>query len=80
MSHASIWIISLLSIVAVIIRSFKLPEATWAIIGAVLLLHFGLILPADGLQGVLNGIDVYLKRNRCLPVFNRNDVAGRNGL
>lgn len=60
MNHASIWIISLLSIGAVIIRPFKLPEATWAVAGALLLLIFGLILPRVAFRGVLNGTDVYL--------------------
>ena len=60
MSHTIIWIISLLSITGVIIRPFKLPEAVWAVSGAVLLVVFGLILPSDGLSGVLKGMDVYL--------------------
>jgi arsenical pump membrane protein len=60
MSHTIIWIISLLSIAGVIIRPFKLSEALWAVSGAILLVVFGLILPADGLSGVLNGLDVYL--------------------
>jgi arsenical pump membrane protein len=60
MNHASIWIISFLSIGAVIIRPFKLPEAIWAVAGALLLLIFGLILPPDAFKGVLNGTDVYL--------------------
>ncbi len=60
MTHASIWIISLLSIGAVIVRPFKLPEATWAVLGALLLLLLGLILPVDGLRGILNGTNVYL--------------------
>ena len=60
MSHTIIWIISLLSIAGVIIRPFKLPEAVWAVFGAILLILFGLILPSDGLFGVLKGVDVYL--------------------
>jgi arsenical pump membrane protein len=60
MTHITIWIISFLAITAVITRPFKLPEATWAVTGAVLLVVFGLILPADGLNGIAKGTDVYL--------------------
>lgn len=60
MAQASIWIISLLSIAAIIIRPYKLREAIWAVSGAFLLLMFGLILPRDALKGILNGTDVYL--------------------
>ena len=60
MSNASIWIISLLTIVAIILRPFKLNEAIWAVTGAIALLLFGLIVPADALKGLLKGTDVYL--------------------
>ena len=60
MPHTFIWIISLLSIAGVIIRPFKFPEAVWAVSGAIILIIFGLITPADGLTGVLKGLDVYL--------------------
>ncbi|HEY5367477.1 MAG TPA: arsenic transporter [Hanamia sp.] len=60
MSHTIIWIISLLAIVGVIIRPFKMPEAVWAVSGAILLIAFRLISPSDGLSGVLKGLDVYL--------------------
>lgn len=60
MQHAIIFIISCLSIMAVIFRPFKLPEAVWAVAGALLLLIFGLIVPKEALKGVLSGLDVYL--------------------
>jgi arsenical pump membrane protein len=60
MNHIAIWIISFLAIAGVIIRPFKIAEATWAVSGAVLLVIFGLILPADGLAGIAKGTDVYL--------------------
>lgn len=60
MTHISIWIIALLSIAGIIIRPFKMPEATWAIAGAVLLVLCGLILPSEGITGAAKGIDVYL--------------------
>ena len=55
-----IWIVSFLSIAGVIIRPFKLPEATWVICGALILVIFRLILPEQCLAGVLKGMDVYL--------------------
>ena len=60
MSHLGIWIITIFSIGTIIIRPFKLPEAVWAVAGALLLIVCGFILPADGIKGILNGIDVYL--------------------
>ncbi|MDE3182222.1 MAG: arsenic transporter [Bacteroidota bacterium] len=60
MADTSIWIISFLSIAGVIIRPYKLPEAMWAVLGAFLLLIFGLILPSNALKGILNGTNVYL--------------------
>lgn len=60
MANASIWIISLLTIAAIIIRPYKLNEATWAVAGAFVLLISGLIFPSDALKGVLKGTDVYL--------------------
>ena len=60
MSHIGIWVISIFSISTIIIRPFKLPEAVWAVIGSLLLIIGGFILPMDALRGVLNGVDVYL--------------------
>lgn len=60
MTFILIWLISFLSIAGVIIRPFKITEAIWAVAGAALLIILRLILPADGLAGVLKGTDVYL--------------------
>src|SRR3954465_12225860 len=54
------WIIAFLSTAGIIIRPFKLPEATWAVTGAILLLALQAILPAEALTGVGKGTDVYL--------------------
>jgi arsenical pump membrane protein len=59
MANTSIWIISLLTIAAIIVRPYKLNEAIWAIAGALALLLSGLIFPYDALKGVLKGTDVY---------------------
>jgi arsenical pump membrane protein len=60
MTNIAIWIISFIAIAGVIIRPFKVTEAIWAVSGAVILVIFGLILPSEGLSGVLKGTDVYL--------------------
>src|SRR5579883_1086987 len=52
--------IAALATAAVIARPWNLPEAIWAIAGAVLLVAFGL-LPLNGaLAGIAKGTDVYL--------------------
>ncbi|MGZ3755676.1 MAG: arsenic transporter [Mucilaginibacter sp.] len=60
MHHTIIWIISLVAIAGVIIRPFKTPEVVWAIGGAIILVVFGLLSPAEVLSGVMKGLDVYL--------------------
>ncbi|GAB3745975.1 arsenic transporter [Spirosoma pomorum] len=57
---SSIWIIALVAIAGIIIRPFNVPEFVWAIAGAGLLLILGLITPAEALEGVRKGTDVYL--------------------
>lgn len=60
MSFTLIRIISVLAIAGVIIRPFKLPEAVWAVAGAILLILLQQISPAEALTGFSRGIDVYL--------------------
>ena len=55
-----IWAVALTATAGVIIRPFRLPEAIWAVAGAVLLLILKLISPQDALTGVAKGTDVYL--------------------
>src|SRR5580704_14787995 len=45
---------------AVITCPWNLPEATWAVAGAVLLVAFGLLPLADAFAGIAKGEDVYL--------------------
>jgi arsenical pump membrane protein len=54
------WLISALATAGVIIRPFAWPEAIWAVLGAALLLAFGLISPDVAWSGILKGTDVYL--------------------
>jgi arsenical pump membrane protein len=45
---------------AVIARPWNLPEAIWAVAGAILLVAFGLLPLNDALAGIAKGTDVYL--------------------
>ena len=60
MMQITIWSISIISIGAVIIRPFRVPEAVWAVAGALLLLVLRLLSPAEELRGIGKGTDVYL--------------------
>src|SRR5437764_2174954 len=62
LTHSAIatWGIAGLATAGVIVRPFRLPEALWAIIGAVALVAFGLLPWADALNGARKGLDVYL--------------------
>lgn len=60
MTHYIIWIITFLAIAGVIIRPFKIPEAIWAVFGAVALVVLQLISPTEALSGINKGTDVYL--------------------
>jgi arsenical pump membrane protein len=44
----------------VVIRPFRLPEAVWAIVAAILLVVFGLLPLEDAWTGIAKGTDVYL--------------------
>jgi arsenical pump membrane protein len=58
--HVIIWTIAALATAGVILRPFNLPEAIWAVAGAVLLVVLGLISIPDAVTGVAKGTDVYL--------------------
>jgi arsenical pump membrane protein len=59
-STASIWTIAGFATAGVILRPFGLPEALWAVGGAVLLVLLRLLSPQDALAGIGKGLDVYL--------------------
>src|SRR4051794_29797176 len=54
------WGIAALATAGVIVRPWNLPEAIFAVGGALLLLALGLIPAANALAGVRAGTDVYL--------------------
>src|SRR5271154_164230 len=55
-----IWAISALATAGVILRPWRLPEAIWAVAGAVLLVLAGLVPWREALGAVGKGMDVYL--------------------
>ena len=58
--HVITWTVAALATAGVIVRPFNLPEAIWAVAGAVVLVVLGLISMPDALTGVAKGTDVYL--------------------
>jgi len=54
------WSIILPATAGVIIRPFRLPEAIWAMTGAIALVLLGVLPLGDALNGMRKGIDVYL--------------------
>ncbi len=44
----------------VIVRPFGMPEALWAVVGALVLVDAGLLPPAEAGHGIVRGTDVYL--------------------
>src|SRR5262249_51499316 len=54
------WAIAALATLGVIVRPWRLPEATWAVLGAAALVVTGLLSWSDALAGMLKGTDVYL--------------------
>lgn len=75
--HLVTWGIIALSILGVIIRPFKWPEAIWAVSGAVILVATRLLTPAAALDGVLKGLDVYLF---LIGMMALAEVARREGM
>ncbi|RYE51579.1 MAG: arsenic transporter [Hyphomicrobiales bacterium] len=71
------WAISGLTALGVITRPFALPEATWAVLGALLLLGLGLISMPDAWVGIGKGLDVYLF---LIGMMLLSELARREGL
>lgn len=71
------WTIVLCTVIGVVTRPFKWPEAVWAVAGAALLVAFGL-LPVDAaIQAIGKGTDVYLF---LLGMMLLSEVGRREGL
>ncbi|CAN0461256.1 unnamed protein product, partial [Phaeothamnion confervicola] len=71
------WGIAAVSTAAVILRPFKLPEAIWACLGAVLLVILGLLPAANAATAVGKGLDVYLFLTGMMLL---SEIARSNGV
>jgi arsenical pump membrane protein len=71
------WSIIILATAGVIIRPFRLPEAIWAMAGAVALVLLGLLPVSDALSGMRKGVDVYLFLTGMMLIA---ELAQREGL
>jgi arsenical pump membrane protein len=71
------WFIAALALAGVMFRPFKWPEAVWAVLGAALLIAFGLLPLADGARAVAKGLDVYLF---LIGMMLLSETARREGL
>jgi arsenical pump membrane protein len=76
-SSLAIWSITALSILAIIVRPFRWPEAIWAVAGAAILVVSGLLPPGTAWAGVLKGLDVYLF---LIGMMALAEVARQEGL
>ncbi|MGI3779130.1 MAG: arsenic transporter [Janthinobacterium lividum] len=70
-------LIAALSTAAVLARPFGLPEAVWAVAGALLLVVLGLLPVHDALSAVAKGGDVYLFLSGMMLL---SEIARREGL
>jgi len=59
-AHIATWAIAAVAIVGVIARPRRLPEALWAVLGALALVAGSLLSFADAVAAVRQGTDVYL--------------------
>jgi len=59
-AHLAIWFIAAAAIVGVIVRPIKIPEALWAVLGALALVVLSLLSVSEAWSAILKGTDVYL--------------------
>lgn len=71
------WGIIAAGMLGVLVRPFRLPEAVWAVAGAVALVVLGLLSPVDALHGVAKGADVYFF---LIGMMLLAELAQREGL
>lgn len=60
-----------------IIRPFRLPEALWAVLAAIILLATGLVAPSEALAGARKGLDVYFF---LIGMMLLSELARKEGL
>ncbi len=77
LAQAATWAIACLATLGVILRPWNLPEAIWAVLGAALLVMFGLLPIGDALKGMAKGTDVYLFLTGMMLL---SEIARQEGL
>ena len=60
MNHPAVWIVFALTILLILIRPGRVPEAVWACAGAMALLLIKAVTPASVWSALARGLDVYL--------------------
>lgn len=76
-SHAAIWGIALFATGCVILRPWGMPEAIWAVFGAIALVLLALLPWNDALTAIAKGTDVYLFLTGMMLLA---ELARREGL
>ena len=76
-ANVATWSIAAVSVLGVITRPRNLPEALWAVLGAVALVVFSLLSAVDALAAILKGTDVYLF---LIGMMVLAELARREGL
>ena len=58
--HIATWGVAAIATAGVILRPWRVPEAAWALLGALVLVATGLLSPGDAGRAIAKGLDVYL--------------------
>jgi len=75
--HAAIWAVAAVATAGVIVRPWRVPEAVWAVCGALLLVMSGLVPWPDAWSAIARGRDVYLFLAGMMLLA---EIARREGL
>jgi arsenical pump membrane protein len=75
--HLTTWAVVVAATAGVIVRPGRIPEAVWALAGALTLLAFGLVSLADAWRAIGKGLDVYLFLTGMMILA---ELARREGL
>lgn len=76
-SHVGIFLIVTATMAGVLMRPFNLPEATWSVIGGLLVVSLGWLPAADALHAIGKGTDVFLF---LIGMMLLSETARREGL
>ncbi|HEX4231053.1 MAG TPA: arsenic transporter [Bryobacteraceae bacterium] len=71
------WIVAIITVGFVLVRPFRLSEAVWAVVGAVLLVLMGILSLRQALTAAGKGLDVYLFLTGMMLI---SELARREGV